>query len=1225
MSSNNKAWEEGSFSGVKYADLDLVRTSPHIKRWRGNLDGSLTITAREDSDTYSRSTTHFTLNSTVQDHANGSFSTGRFAVVSSLKDAGEKNMITGLSQVDTWMIPDSKKEMTLPNATLFAPEGEELPNMEGVKIRRYKGSSDIGENYKSLTSSIEDFFKENKKPVFDVTPHGWRGSSAPTLEERSSLGRLLGSEKLLDAVHSGSVDEAFEDSLSDGKKLIQYLKADDFGVNELPPGQQVSDVERKLNSLLDSVDGNRRDLYQGKVDEVITPLKSQLNQWIDKKFPKEPQELIPPPIPKSSVPMIPNSSMPPGMPPVPGSATPSVLSLEEQVLRGEITPAKLAPGMPPPPQPIENKTTENKSIEKKTEQLESDLLYQTEQKTLKDLEEKANLERKFILKDSEKASNKLVTELSHTFKTGDYVVGESVSGTFIKDLGVAKGANWAEVRDEKGRTHSIKVDELKPDITDSELLGKEIPKSSKEGHIPTTDPTNISNIKGDPEKVHGGGKPPEKVVKTTPSTTTNVNTSAVTTPQSLVTPTQTPITPTPATKTTAQPSKKTSSSAPSSKNNTTVTKKTLPSTPSFTQGQSAFWKGPDYDFPVTFGNSFQGEDGKMYANVTNHMGGKSIVPLDQLFADEKGFDPKNVSQSADPTNVRNIKSKNKTKTSSSKPSSTVSNTTTSSSVKGQIASDKPYYSPETPRANPNDPLGSLHKKSFHNQLKGMGIYVLDVETTGVKSSDKMFSSGRVRIDRKGNQIGNQAVESFYDVGSGGAIDRKHFKTEAEYQEALEKNLARAHSSKKFGNEQKERGSLAGHAKARISGELTTPAQFLSDFEQDIANNQKGSIIWGHNNQFENKQFDTEKLGSDEYSDVHRRMEARNIVNGSGLFGQSRTMSNKNTDPNMKGLTQKATNLLYNDVNKSILSQNPDKLRAALGKYAAANVDIINEVQNQIEAVRLKSGKYTVGDSLHLSRALMSFGAVTDQFDPRNLMFGNKIETLAHVMLGGYQETHQALDDAIVQGKITSRLTEEIDKFRADPNYKSQLVADMNKHITENRGKLANDTFKSSIMRELQEVKHLGDTDGLTKTYDWIRKTTENYSVIEEHAADRAAYAEQFKQALDKAYREKEATADTVKASMEKFIEQNQVEGAASRINGPERAKDGKSIMKKALDGKKKFIAIGGGLAAANLFLGGGEKGEDKKYNTYDELYNSQYYGSGFADWQERNNAHKVLY
>ena len=40
---------------------------------------------------------------------------------------------------------------------------------------------------------------------------------------------------------------------------------------------------------------------------------------------------------------------------------------------------------------------------------------------------------------------------------------------------------------------------------------------------------------------------------------------------------------------------------------------------------------------------------------------------------------------------------------------------------------------------------------------------------------------------------------------------------------------------------------------------------------------------------------------------------------------------------------------------------------------------------------------------------------------------------------------------------------------------------------------------------------------------------------------------------------------------------------------------------------------------------GGEDGQEIKYNTFDELYNSQYYGTGFADWQNRNNAHRVLY
>ena len=539
--------------------------------------------------------------------------------------------------------------------------------------------------------------------------------------------------------------------------------------------------------------------------------------------------------------------------------------------------------------------------------------------------------------------------------------------------------------------------------------------------------------------------------------------------------------------------------------------------------------------------------------------------------------------------------------------------------------EKPYYSPNTTLADPNDPLKGFGSLSFKQQLKGMGVYVLDVETTGVEVSDKMFSSGRVRIDRKGNPIKGSEIESHYDIGSGGKLDRALFKTEEEYQEALEKNLARAHSSKSFGKAQKERGSLAGNAKARIKGELTTPASFLSDFERDISNNKKGSIIWGHNNRFENNQFGKLEGSSTEYDNAFKQMEARNIVNNSGLFGETTKMSNRASDPQMKGLAQRATSILYEDVNESILSQNPDKLRAALGKYAAANIDVVNELQNQIEAVRLKGGKYTVGDSMHLSKAFMAIGAATGQFDPKNLMLGNKIETLASVMLDGYEETHQALDDAKIQGKITTKLTEELDKFRADPNYKSELLEKLNKHISSNGAELANRSFKESLLREVKDITSLNDYEGFDKTFKWIDKTTRNYSAANGNVSDRKAYSFQFKTALDEAYKEKNATVESIKERMEKFVSEMDVKGAAERSQGPELARDGKSLMKTALDGKKKFLAIGGGLAAANLFIGGGEKGEDKKYNTYDELYNNQYYGSGFADWQERNNAHKILY
>lgn len=56
--------------------------------------------------------------------------------------------------------------------------------------------------------------------------------------------------------------------------------------------------------------------------------------------------------------------------------------------------------------------------------------------------------------------------------------------------------------------------------------------------------------------------------------------------------------------------------------------------------------------------------------------------------------------------------------------------------------------------------------------------------------------------------------------------------------------------------------------------------------------------------------------------------------------------------------------------------------------------------------------------------------------------------------------------------------------------------------------------------------------------------------------------------------------------------------------------------------------MGGAAAAvfgANMMFGGNkEKQRDVTYNTYDELYNSQYYGSQFADWQNRNNSHRMM-
>ena len=66
-------------------------------------------------------------------------------------------------------------------------------------------------------------------------------------------------------------------------------------------------------------------------------------------------------------------------------------------------------------------------------------------------------------------------------------------------------------------------------------------------------------------------------------------------------------------------------------------------------------------------------------------------------------------------------------------------------------------------------------------------------------------------------------------------------------------------------------------------------------------------------------------------------------------------------------------------------------------------------------------------------------------------------------------------------------------------------------------------------------------------------------------------------------------------------------------------------MLEHIKSNKGKYGIGAAVVAGTLLLGGGAEGKGEKYNTYDELYNGMYYGSPFADWQERNNAHKVLY
>ena len=83
--------------------------------------------------------------------------------------------------------------------------------------------------------------------------------------------------------------------------------------------------------------------------------------------------------------------------------------------------------------------------------------------------------------------------------------------------------------------------------------------------------------------------------------------------------------------------------------------------------------------------------------------------------------------------------------------------------------------------------------------------------------------------------------------------------------------------------------------------------------------------------------------------------------------------------------------------------------------------------------------------MHLSRALMSFGALNGDVSIGNLVAGDKVEHQAMAFLGE-KEMHTAAGDADQQSRIAKKLLSELDEYKKDPNYKSKLLKDYDTYV-----------------------------------------------------------------------------------------------------------------------------------------------------------------------------------
>ena len=531
-------------------------------------------------------------------------------------------------------------------------------------------------------------------------------------------------------------------------------------------------------------------------------------------------------------------------------------------------------------------------------------------------------------------------------------------------------------------------------------------------------------------------------------------------------------------------------------------------------------------------------------------------------------------------------------------------------------------------SNIDKPIKPINRGgSLRDSLKGMGIYVLDTETTGLQKSDKMFSAAYSKTNGKITNtpisITNNTFDinvnanrtAFIDVNGNYDVDR--------HISAVENNLRKAHSSRKFGEEQHKRGSLRSIAEDIVHGRLTTHEEFLTSLAEQFNVDKEGSIVFAHNTNFENSVFnnirgDQRNTG---FTSIFDALQERNISNSKGLFSIYHTLSNPTKVVDNHGSVQKA-NAFYNEyMIDAIKSKDPTRIKDTLNSYASKQMDVVDDLIEQIKITKLKQGAYSTVDTMHLQRALMSFGALSGDVDVANLRLGNSIDVMSKAW-GFGPEQHTAIDDIDKQRKITDILVEEIDNYRKDSAYRSDRLSVLNKYINENN--IGTETYKKTILNEfMNKVKSKDDHQALTKFNDFIENQNSLYEVASGDHQERLNFAAAFNAEKDKLLADKELGFKAVKDRLEKFA------SSPHNIDSPSAKSSNKALkgfdMLEHVKANKGMYGIGAAVVAGTLLLGGGTEGKGEKYNTYDELYNGMYYGSPFADWQERNNAHKVLY
>lgn len=477
----------------------------------------------------------------------------------------------------------------------------------------------------------------------------------------------------------------------------------------------------------------------------------------------------------------------------------------------------------------------------------------------------------------------------------------------------------------------------------------------------------------------------------------------------------------------------------------------------------------------------------------------------------------------------------------------------------------------------------------------MNTINIDLETLGVNPRKNDIYSGAVYSTFNGAE--NQS-QSFFNIGN----NKKQLNNTEEYQDLL----ASSHDSLKFGIDQKDRGSLLGWSKRAINNDFNSLPHYVKSILDHSLNSDNGSILLAQNLQFESRAltsaFAQGKLGK-EFVDLHDK-----LVNKGTFESGSMLVPRDIADESL-------SRSIYarDDLRVALKSEDKELIQSSLDTYDQKSKNILDMYKRDIEKAVKNNGIATV-DLMDYSKAIYSHGARTGQFDPRLLMYGNSIEFLSKAVLGE-EEKHEALSDAKQQSKLFNIFNKELEEIRLKGDgYKSPLIKKLQQGFIEHRV-LENQMKRSasSFVREHIEGERGGNlAEEVLSSFSFKHRSLDNQGDIAGFNYDN--FKKSFKNVLEST--EKSSNKQAYIKSLEESI-------SSIKTSNIEKNTFNFSLPKLSSSNKK---VIGAGLlavAGTNLLLGR-DKEEESKYTTFDQLYNNQYYGEQFANWENRNNSHRML-